>query len=75
MPNIIKPKKIKRIVHRFDTTENWKKSNVKLLPGELAFDEHGNFINKHITMVFTILKINNRKIQQVRLNIVSTVED
>jgi CII-binding regulator of phage lambda lysogenization HflD len=43
MPNIIEPKKIKRIVHRFDTTENWRKSNVKLLPGELAFDEHGNF--------------------------------
>lgn len=38
-------------------------------------DEHGNFINKHITMVFTVLKINNRKIQQVRLNIVSTLED
>lgn len=43
MANIIEPKKIKRIVHRFDTTENWKKSTVKLLPGELAFDEHGNF--------------------------------
>lgn len=38
-------------------------------------DEHGNFTNKHITMVFTILKINNRKIQQVKLNIVSTFEE
>lgn len=38
-------------------------------------DEHGNFINKHITMIFTILKITNRKIQQVKLNIVSTLED
>lgn len=32
-------------------------------------DEHGNFINKHITMVFTILKIKDRKIEQVKLNI------
>ena len=38
-------------------------------------DEHGNFINKHITMVFTIQKINNRKIQQVKLNIVSSIEE
>lgn len=38
-------------------------------------DEHGNFTNKHITMVFTVLKINNRKIQQVKLNIVSTFEE
>lgn len=32
-------------------------------------DEHGNFINKHIVMIFTILKIKNRKIQQVKLEI------
>ena len=38
-------------------------------------DEHGNFINKQITMIFTILKINNRKIQQVKLNITSTIEE
>ena len=38
-------------------------------------DEHGNFINKHITMIFTILKINNRKIQQVKLDIVSSIEE
>lgn len=38
-------------------------------------DEHGNFINKQITMIFTILKINNRKIQQVRLNITSSIDE
>ena len=38
-------------------------------------DEHGNFINKQITMIFTILKINNRKIQQVKLNIKSSIEE
>lgn len=32
-------------------------------------DEHGNFINKHITMIFTITKVKNRKIQQVKLTI------
>lgn len=31
-------------------------------------DEHGNFINKHISMIFTITKVKNRKIQQVKLN-------
>lgn len=44
MANIIEnTKKVKRILHRFDTAENWKKSTIKLLPGELAFDENGNF--------------------------------
>ena len=43
MANIIDNKKIRKIAHRFDTAENWKKSNVQLLPGELAFDEEGNF--------------------------------
>ena len=43
MANIIENKKIRKIVHRFDTAENWKKSNVQLLPGEIAFDEEGNF--------------------------------
>lgn len=38
-------------------------------------DDHGNFINKQITMIFTILKINNRKIQQVKLNINSSIEE
>lgn len=44
MANIIEnTKKVKRILHKFDTAENWKKSTIKLLPGELAFDENGNF--------------------------------
>ena len=43
MANIIDNKKIRKIAHRFDTAENWKKSNVQLLPGEIAFDEEGNF--------------------------------
>lgn len=32
-------------------------------------DEHGNFLNKHIKMKFTILKIKDRKIEQVKLEI------
>lgn len=32
-------------------------------------DEHGNFINKHIKMIFTITKIKERKIEQVKLDI------
>ena len=43
MANIIDNKKIRKIAHRFDTAENWKKSNVQLLPGEIAFDDEGNF--------------------------------
>lgn len=43
MANIIEQKKVWRISHKIDTAENWKKSNVQLKPGELAFDEHGNF--------------------------------
>jgi uncharacterized coiled-coil protein SlyX len=44
MANIIENvKKVKRVLHRFDTAENWKKSSIKLLPGELAFDDNGNF--------------------------------
>lgn len=43
MANIIEKKKISRVLHRFDTAENWKNSLVQLLPGEIAFDEQGNF--------------------------------
>ena len=43
MANIIEQKKVWRIRHKIDTAENWKKSNVQLKPGEIAFDEHGNF--------------------------------
>lgn len=43
MANIIEKQKIWRIRHRFDTAENWKKSNIRLKSGELAFDNYGNF--------------------------------
>lgn len=43
MANIIEKQKIWRIQHRFDTSENWKRSNVHLKSGELAFDNYGNF--------------------------------
>lgn len=43
MANIIEQKKVWRISHKIDTAENWKKSNIQLKPGEIAFDEHGNF--------------------------------
>lgn len=43
MANIIEKQKVWRIQHRFDTAENWKRSNVHLKFGELAFDNYGNF--------------------------------
>lgn len=61
----------------FETAEELCAINdeVKYETVDEQIDEHGNFINKHITMVFTILKIHNRKIQQVKLNIVSNIEE
>lgn len=51
------------------------KDEVKYETIDEQIDEHGNFLNKHITMVFTILKITDRKIQQVKLNIISNIEE